>query len=66
MFERIASRAARVPAVRVLLTVLAAPFWLIGAAVACVWFGVVWVCTAFAVGFGDVRGRVKAQDDGAG
>jgi hypothetical protein len=66
MFERIASRTARVPFVRVVLTILAAPFWLIGAAVAAAWFGIVWVCMAFMVGFGDVRGRVKAQDDGAG
>ncbi len=56
--ERVASR--RLPSVdviRVLLTVLAAPFYLLGWAAGAVVVAVTWVCAAVAVGFDAGRGR---------
>jgi hypothetical protein len=53
--ERVASRASEIRPARVLLTILACPFWLLGALVAVIWVAVSWMLAAAQVGFGDVR-----------
>jgi hypothetical protein len=63
-FDRVAAKAADAPAfLKVLLTVLAFPFWLIGAVVAVVWVAIVFAWSALLVGFGDAKSRCKPRGD---
>lgn len=55
--ERIATKAATFDPVRVLLTVLAAPFYAIGILVGAIWVVCSWVFAAVALGVQDARGR---------
>ena len=55
--ERVADRAQSIHIARVLLSVLAAPFWLLGAACALVALVVTWIWAAACVGCADVRER---------
>lgn len=59
--ERVAERASQVRLVRVVLSVLAFPFYLLGGLVGLVWVALVWCWAAVAVGFDDAR---KRGDDG--
>lgn len=58
--DRVADRAAEVQVVRLLLSLLALPFYLLGAVVAVVWLAVKWCYAAVLVGFADVKGRRDA------
>lgn len=55
--SRVADRAAGITPVRVLLTVLVAPLWLLGVLVALVWLVLKWSIGAFMVGFDTVQAR---------
>jgi hypothetical protein len=55
---RVAERAESITFVRVLLTVLVAPLFLLGALVAIVWLALRWSMSAFMVGFEGVQARV--------
>jgi hypothetical protein len=53
--ERVAVTAAEVRPLRVVLTVLAAPVWMVGFVVGLLWVAALWLFAAAAVGFGDAR-----------
>ena len=55
--DRVQSQAAEVRVLRVVLSVLAAPFYVVGLLVAVLWVAVTWCIAAAQVGFGDVRKR---------
>lgn len=57
--ERVALKAVEVKPLRVLLSVLAAPFYLLGAALAVLVVLVMWCVAAVQVGFGDVKNRSR-------
>lgn len=56
--DRIAEQARRISLVRLVLIVLAAPFWTVGAIIGAVWLAAVWCGAAIAVGINDVRTRL--------
>lgn len=56
--ERVAAEAVAVKPVRVVATVVAVPFWVLGVLAGLVWFAVVFAAGAVKVGFGDVRARL--------
>lgn len=67
--ERVALKASDVAVAKVLLTLLAVPFYLLGFAVGAVWVAVRWIFAAVVVGFGDVHARgvhAQAVTDDAG
>lgn len=53
--DRVAQRAVQVNVVKVLLSILAFPFWLIGALVGIVFLAVAWLWAACVIGFADAR-----------
>jgi hypothetical protein len=53
--DRVATRASTIRPARVVLTILAAPFYLIGLIGAVLWLVISWALAAVQVGFGDVR-----------
>ena len=55
--ERVQLQAAQVRVIRVLLSVVAAPFYVLGLTVAVLWVAVSWCIAAAQVGFADVRKR---------
>ncbi len=55
--SRVAERAAEVKLTRVLLTVLAAPFYVVGLVLGVVWVAVLWLVAAVALGVADARRR---------
>lgn len=57
--ERVASEAVAVKPLRVVATVVAVPFWVLGVLAGLVWFGVVFAAGAVKVGFGDARARLN-------
>ena len=57
--DRVADRAADVQVVRLLLSLLALPFWLLGLLVGVVWLAVRWCYAAAIVGFSDVKRRSR-------
>lgn len=58
---RVAARAADIQPVRVLLSVLAAPFYLLGLFVGVLIVAFAWCWAAVAVGIGDVKARGRAR-----
>lgn len=66
--ERVAERAEQIRFGRVLLMVLAAPFYVVGLLVGVVWVAFRWCVAATAEGVADVRRRARPEvsDDGAG
>lgn len=58
---RVATRATSLSPVRVLLAVLVAPFWLVGAVAALGWLVLSWAWAALLIGFGDVAARGRAS-----
>lgn len=63
LVDKVAARAHSITPLKVLLTVLAAPFWLLGAVVGLVWVALVWAGAAIAVGFTDARDRHRGESD---
>lgn len=61
--DRVAAKAVEVRVLRLLLTLLALPFYVLGVVVAFVWLAVKWCCAAVAVGFADVKAK---RGDAAG
>ena len=57
--DRVADRAADVQVVRLLLSLLALPFWLLGLLVGVLWLAIRWCYAAAIVGFGDVKRRSR-------
>lgn len=55
--KRIQTAATEVRLIRVLLSILAAPFYVVGTVVAVAFLAVTWCIAAAQVGFGDVRRR---------
>lgn len=55
--DRVAAKAVDVQIVRFLLSVLALPFYVLGAVAAVVWLAVRWCYAAIVVGFADVSKR---------
>jgi hypothetical protein len=55
--QRIQQQAVEVRVLRLVLSALAAPFYVAGVVVAVVWLAVVWCIAAAQVGFVDVRAR---------
>lgn len=62
--ETIAARALQIRVSRVLLTVAAAPFYLVGFVAAALWLSGAWLFAAAQVGFADARGRLGSNGDG--
>lgn len=60
MTDRIAYHAVNVQPLRLLLSILAAPFYAIGFICAVVWFGFAWCYAAVGVGFSDAKSRRNA------
>lgn len=63
--DTVAARAAELRPARLLLSVLAAPFWLLGMVAGVVWLVVAWAVAAVQVGFADARGGRGDVTDGA-
>lgn len=61
--QTIAARAADYRPARALLTVVAAPFWLLGALAALVWVALTWCYAAGVTGWSDTRTRVAPDVD---
>ena len=61
----VAAKAAELRPAQVVLSVLAAPFWLLGFLVGLVWVVVAWSVAAAQVGLGDARGDRREVTDGA-
>ena len=59
--ERVALKAQTVRPVQVLLTILAAPFYVIGFLIGFIWAALVWLWAATTVGFADARSRGGAR-----
>ena len=55
--SRVAERASQIRFAQVLLTILASPFWLIGAVAGLVWVCVTWCAAAVVIGFSDAHER---------
>lgn len=62
--DRVAARAADLQVARVLLGILAAPFWLIGFVVGVIWTAAVWLWAAALVGYSDARKNVSGNGAG--
>jgi hypothetical protein len=62
--QAIAERAASYDPIRFVLTVLAIPFYVVGAALAVLWLCGTWVIAAGRTGFDDARRRAGAGADG--
>ena len=60
--DRVASRASDVQLLRVLLTLIALPFYVIGFVVAVLWLAIRWIYAAAAVGFTDAKERWQVTD----
>ena len=60
--ERVAARATTLQPARIALTVLAAPFYLVGLVAGLIWVMIVWIASAVAVGVDDVRSRSRGRD----
>lgn len=58
--QRVADRASEFDPARAVLTVLAAPFYLVGLLVGIVWVALAWIWAAVLTGAGDVRGRGRS------
>lgn len=61
---KVAARAASITPVKVLLAILVAPFWLLGAVLSVLWVLLTWAYAAGAVGFGDVQRRAGREPAG--
>lgn len=61
--ERVAVKAADVAVAKVLLTILALPFYVLGFVVGVVWVAMRWIFAAVVVGFADVNTRRAVTDD---
>ena len=61
--QRVAARAGEIRILRILLTVLAAPFYVIGFVVGFVWLAVRWTISALIIGFSDAMNRNGRPDD---
>jgi hypothetical protein len=57
--ERVAAEAVAVKPMRVVATVVAVPFWVLGMVAGLVWFCCVFAAGAVKVGFADVRARLS-------
>jgi hypothetical protein len=62
--ERVAERAADIRVARILLTLLAVPFYVLGFIVGVVWVGLRWAFAAVAIGVTDVSRRRVSDDAG--
>lgn len=60
---RVAAKANELRPARVVLSVLAFPFYVVGLVVGVVWVAVAWAFAAVAVGVADVRARGRAAGD---
>jgi len=60
MTDRIAYHAVQVQPLRLLLSILAAPFYAVGFLAAVIWFGLAWCYAAVGVGFSDGKRRRNA------
>lgn len=61
--DRVAVQAADVRLLRVLLTVVALPFYAFGFVVAVLWLAARWVYAAVTVGFADARDRWQVNSE---
>lgn len=61
--ERVATKAADVDIAKLLLTLLALPFYVLGLAVGLTWVALRWIYAAVVVGFADVAERRTVTDD---
>lgn len=61
--DRVATTAAEVQLVKVLLTILALPFYAVGFVAAVLWLAVRWVYAAVGVGFADARDRWQVNSE---
>lgn len=60
--SRVAERAQDIRPARIVLTVLAAPFWLLGLIVGVLWLAVSWCLAAAVIGFGDAGKAHRGTD----
>ena len=60
--DRVAAAAAELKPLRVLLTVIAFPFWVLGLAVGLAWVAVTWCYGAIKVGVADAKGRFDSRE----
>lgn len=65
-FDRIAVQAQQFKPLRALLTLLAAPFYLVGLLIGFVWIAIAWCYAAALIGVRDVKDRKNGRADGAG
>jgi hypothetical protein len=61
--ERVALKAADVAVAKILLTILALPFYVLGFIAGVLWVAVRWIFAAVVVGFGDVTTRRAVTGD---
>lgn len=61
--KRVATKASDIAVAKVLLTILALPFYVLGFVAGVVWVAVRWIFAAIVVGFGDVHARQAVTDD---
>lgn len=59
---RVASRAEQVQIARLLLSLLALPFYIVGAVAALVWLCMRWAYAALVIGFSDIVARAGGGD----
>lgn len=60
--DRVAAKAAEFKLTRVLLSILAAPFYVVGAVAAVLWMAGAWAISGVLIGFADVKGRTSGAD----
>lgn len=61
--DRVAAKAADVRILRVVLSLLALPFYALGIVVGLIWLAIRWTYAAVVVGFADVAHRGQVTDD---
>lgn len=61
--ERVAAKAVDIRVARILLTILAAPFYVVGFVAGVLWLALRWVFAALVVGFTDITNREQVTDD---
>lgn len=63
-FDQIAEKAASVQPLRLLLSIIAAPFYVVGVLIGVVWLLASWAYAAVLVGVSDARARRDVSADG--
>jgi len=63
--DRVAAKAADIKVARILLSLIAVPFYVVGIVVGVAWLAIRWTFAAVVVGFSDACGKRSVIDDDA-